>query len=122
MAHGNKVAGKTQRSFYLSHDVVEALRTAAFERRESQSEIVEKALRKEFGVVDRISVINPWTGVWRHIDRSEVTAERLEEMAHFMEDDIREALHRECPDDPAEFFSRYVERVGPERAGEVWFS
>lgn len=122
MARGNQVAGKAQRSFYLPHDVVEALRTAAFERRVSQSEIVEKALRKELGVVDRISVINPWTGVWKHIDRSEITAERLEAMAQLMEDDIREKLHRECPDDPAEFFARYVERVGPERAGEVWFA
>lgn len=122
MAHGNRVEGKVQRSFYLPHDVVEALRTAAFERRVSQSKIVEKALRKELGVVDRISVINPWTGVWRHIDRSEITAERLEAMAQLMEDDIREELHRECLDDPAEFFARYVERVGPERAGEVWFA
>lgn len=122
MARGNKVEGKAQRSFYLPHDVVEALRTEAFERRVSQSEIVEKALRKELGVVDRISVINPWTGVWRHIDRSEITAERLEAMAQLMEDDIREELHRECPNDPAEFFARYAERVGAERAGEVWFS
>lgn len=195
MARGNQVAGKVQRSFYLPHDVVEALRTAAFERRESQSEIVERALRKELGlmttaeriaerfaigsqweledgtrlidvleaeaerqerrdaitiyrfsdgsaivtaeegwwdtlegavaaglVIDPISVINPWTGAWKHIDRSEITAERLETMAQLMEDDIREELHRECPDDPAEFFARYVKRVGPERAGEVWFS
>src|SRR5690606_10307126 len=122
MARGNAVAGKAQRSFYLPHDVVEALRTEAFERRESPREIVERALRKELGVVDRISVINPWTGAWKHIDRSEITAERLEAMAQLMEDDIREELHRECPDDPAEFFARYVERVGPERAGEVWFA
>lgn len=197
MAHGNKVAGKTQRSFYLSHDVVEALRTAAFERRESQSEIVEKALRKELGLMKKveiaviecgngwmspltgwetyvaddatddqilkqaiaevenndfdvmrdtdggacevthyadgrivanitvwplISIINPWSKTLVHINRSEVTAEKLEAMAQLMEDDIREELHRECPDDPAEFFARYVERVGPERAGEVWFA
>ena len=56
MAHGNKVAGKTQRSFYLPHDVVEALRTAAFERRESQSEIVEKALRKELGLMKKVEI------------------------------------------------------------------
>jgi len=69
-----------------------------------------------------ITVINPWSGVWKHIDRNEITAERLEAMAQLMENDIREELHKECPDDPAEFFARYVERVGPERAGEVWFS
>jgi len=50
------------------------------------------------------------------------TAEKLGAMAQLMEDDIREELHQECPDDPAEFFARYVERVGPERAGEVWFA
>jgi len=86
------------------------------------SDITERALRRELGMVDRISVTNPWTGAWIHIEREEITAERLEAMAQLMEDDIREELHRECPDDPAEFFSRYVERVGPERAGEVWCS
>src|SRR5690606_2210907 len=191
------VAGKVQRSFYLPHDVVEALRTAAFERRESQSEIVEKALRRELGLMKKveiaviecgegwtrhltgwemyvaddssdedileqaiaevtdagcdvmrdadggacevthysdgrivanitvwtqIGVINPWTQTLVYISRSEVTVAKLEAMAQLMEDDIREELHRECPDDPAEFFARYVERVGPERAGEVWFS
>jgi len=176
---------------------VEALRTEAFERRVSQSEIVEKALRKELGLMKKIEiaviecgegwmdrrtgwathvaddatdeqileeaiaeveaagydvmrdadggacevthysdgrivanitvwpkigVINPWTQTLVYINRSEVTAERLEAMAQLMEDDIREELHQECPDDPGEFFARYVERVGPERAGEVWFS
>src|SRR5690606_38263378 len=197
MARGHGVAGKVQRSFCLPHDVVEALRTEAFERRVSQSEIVEKALRKELGLMKKveiaviecgngwmspltgwatyvaddatdeqileqaiaevenndfdvmrdadggacevthyadgrivanitvwplISIINPWSKALVHINRSEVTAERLEAMAQLMEDDIREELHQECPDDPAEFFSRYVERVGPERAGEVWFA
>jgi len=56
MARGNAVAGKVQRSFYLPHDVVEALRTEAFERRVSQSEIVEKALRKELGMVRKIDI------------------------------------------------------------------
>jgi len=40
-----------QRSFYLPDEVVEALRTASFELRESQSEIVERAIRKELGLV-----------------------------------------------------------------------
>ena len=69
-----------------------------------------------------ISLVNPWSKALVHINRSEVTAERLEAMAQLMEDDIREELHSECPDAPAEFFARYVERVGPERAGEVWFA
>lgn len=69
-----------------------------------------------------ISIINPWSKALVHINRSEVTAEKLEAMAQLMEDDIREELHREYPDDPGEFFARYVERVGPERAGKVWFA
>lgn len=69
-----------------------------------------------------ISIINPSSQTLVHINRSEVTAEKLEAMAQLMEDDIREELHREYPDDPGEFFARYVERVGPERAGEVWFA
>src|SRR5690606_26903873 len=34
----------------------EALRTEAFERRESQSEIVEKALRKELGLMRKVEI------------------------------------------------------------------
>ena len=116
------VPGKAKKTVHIDDEVARALEIRAAQERVSQSEIIERALRKELGVVDRISVINPWTGEWKHIDRSEITAERLEAMAQLMEDDIREELHRECPDDPAEFFARYVERVGPERAGEVWFA
>src|SRR5690606_16413247 len=116
------VPGKAKKTIHIDDEVARVLEIRAAEERVSQSEIIERALRKELGVVDCISVINPWTGAWKHIDRSEITAERLEAMAQLMEDDIREELHRECPDDPAEFFARYVERVGPERAGEVWFS
>jgi len=193
----NKVAGKRQISTYLPEDVYEALLLRAAREKTTRSEIIERALRKELGMVRKIdiaviecgegwmdrltgwatyvaddatdeqileqaiaeveaagydvmrdadggacevthytdgrivanitvwpliSIINPWTKALVHINRSEVTAERLEAMAQLMEDDIREELHRECPDDPAEFFFRYVERVGPERAGEVWFA
>lgn len=48
-----------------------------------------------------VSVTNPWTGAWVHIERDEVTAEKMDAMAQLMEDDIREELHRECPDDPS---------------------
>ena len=193
----NKVAGKRQISTYLPEDVYEALLLRAAREKTTRSEIIERALRKELGLMKKveiaviecgegwmspltgwetyvadgatdeqileqaiaevenndfdvmrdtdggacevthyadgrivanitvwplISIINPWSKALVHINRSEVTAERLEAMAQLMEDDIREELHQECPDDPAEFFARYVERVGPERAGEVWFS
>jgi len=193
----NKVAGKRQISTYLPEDVYEALLLRAAREKTTRSEIIERALRKELGLMKKveiaviecgegwmdrrtgwathvaddaideqileeaiaeveaagfdvmrdadggacevthysdgrivanitvwpkIGVINPWTQTWVYINRSEVTAEKLEAMAQLMEDDIREELHRECPDDPAEFFARYVERVGPERAGEVWFA
>lgn len=87
MARGNQVAGKVQRSFYLPHDVVEALRTAAFERRVSQSEIVEKALRKELGlmttaerIAERFEVGNRWEleDGTRLLDVLESEAERQE--------------------------------------------
>jgi len=87
MAHGNRVEGKVQRSFYLPHDVVEALRTAAFERRVSQSEIVEKALRKELGVMttaeriaERFEIGSRWEleDGTRLIDVLEDEAERQE--------------------------------------------
>lgn len=116
------VPGKAKKTIHLDDEVARALEIRAAEERVSQAEIVERALRRELSLLDRISVTNPWTGAWIHIEREEITTERLEAMAHHMEDDIREDLHRECPDDPAEFFARYVERVGPERAGEVWCS
>lgn len=43
--------GKVGKYFDLSEDVAEALRTAAFKRRVSQLEIVERALRRELGMV-----------------------------------------------------------------------
>lgn len=116
------VPGKAKKTIHLDDEVARALEIRAAEERVSQAEIVERALRRELSLLDRISVTNPWTGAWIHIEREEITAERLEAMAQLMEDDIREELHREYPDDPGEFFARYVERVGPERAGEVWCS
>ena len=191
------VPGKAKKTIHLDDEVARALEIRAAQERVSQAEIVERALRKELGMVRKIdiaviecgegwmdrltgwatyvaddatdeqileqaiaevenndfdvmrdtdggacevthyadgrivanitiwpliSIINPWSKALVHINRSEVTAERLEAMAQLMEDDIREELHSECPDDPAEFFARYVERVGPERAGEVWFA
>lgn len=69
-----------------------------------------------------IYVANPWTGAWVAIDPADVTPERLEAMAPLMEDDIREELHREFMDDPRGFWAAYVDRVGPDEAGKIWFS
>jgi len=51
-----------------------------------------------------------------------VTPEKLEAMAPLMDDEAREAAHSEHPEDPVAFWRRYVEIVGPEAAGLVWFS
>ena len=193
----NKVAGKRQISTYLPEDVYEALLLRAAREKTTRSEIIERALRKELGMVrkidiaviecgegwmdrltgwatyvaddatdeqileqaiaeveaagydvmrdadggacevihysdgrivvnitvwPKIGVINPWTQTWVHINRSEVTAERLEAMAVFLPDDIREELHRKWMDDPWSFWAAYVERVGPEEAGKLWFA
>lgn len=50
MARGNLVEGKRQTSVHLSEDVYQALRRVSFETEESQSVIIERALRKELGM------------------------------------------------------------------------
>lgn len=70
-----------------------------------------------------LEVINPWSGATVSIEPDDVTEERLEAMATIMDDEIREAIHMEIPPcSPFEFFREYVERVGPEEAGKIWFS
>jgi len=69
-----------------------------------------------------VYVVNPWTGARVSIAPNELTPEKLETMAALMEDDIREELHREYMDDPWGFWAAYVDRVGPEEAGKIWFS
>lgn len=49
-ARGNIPAGKVQRAFYLSRALADALRIEAAKRNESQSAIVERAIRKELGI------------------------------------------------------------------------
>ena len=71
---------------------------------------------------DPIYVTNPWTGALVAIDPADVTPDRLEAMAPLMDDETREVAHSEHPDDPVAFWRRYVEIVGPEAAGRVWFS
>src|SRR5690606_30250696 len=53
---------------------------------------------------------------------SDLTPEKLEAMAPLMRYAAREAAHGEHTDDPVAFWRRYVEIVGPEAAGHVWFS
>lgn len=47
---GNIPAGKVQRAFYLPTELADTLRIEAAKRNESQSSIVEKALRRELGM------------------------------------------------------------------------
>ena len=69
-----------------------------------------------------VCVLNPWTGVQISVTPGDLTPEKLEAMAQLMPDDIREELHREFPDEPFAFWAAYVNRVGPEEAGKLWFS
>lgn len=50
-ARGNVPAGKVQRAFYLPEELANALRIEAAKRNENQSSIVEKALRRELGMM-----------------------------------------------------------------------
>ena len=69
-----------------------------------------------------VDVTNPWSGASVTITRTDVTSERLEALAALMPDDIREELHREYMADRWGFWAAYVDRVGPEEAGRLWFS
>jgi len=71
----------------------------------------------------QIEVINPWSGATVGLTPEDVSQERLDAMAPFMDDEIREELHMElAPCSPYEFFRAYVEKVGEEEAGKIWFS
>jgi len=71
----------------------------------------------------QIEVINPWSGATVRIRPEEVSQDRLDALAQFMDDAIREELHMElAPCSPFEFFRAYVEKVGEEEAGKIWFS
>jgi len=70
-----------------------------------------------------IEVVNPWSGATVGLTPEDVSQERLDAMAPFMDDTIREELHMElAPCSPFEFFRAYVEKVGEEEAGKIWFS
>jgi len=69
-----------------------------------------------------VDVTNPWTGVRVSVTQDDITSERLEALVALMPDDIREKLHSEHPEDPFAFWVAYVNRVGPEEAGKIWFS
>lgn len=71
---------------------------------------------------ETVHVVNPWTGALVSIAPEDLTPEKLEAMAVFLPDDIREELHREYMSDPWSFWAAYVNRVGPEEAGKLWFS
>ena len=71
--------------------------------------------------MEKIHVINPWSKVWVAIDPAEVTQDKLDGMV--LDEEVVEQIHREGDaQTPGEFFRRYVELVGPEKAGSVWFS
>jgi len=61
----NKVAGKRQISTYLPEDVYEALLLRAAREKTTRSEIIERALRKELGLmetlIDVIVTGDTWT-------------------------------------------------------------
>ena len=70
-----------------------------------------------------IEVVNPWSGATVRIRPEEVSQDRLDALAQVMDDTIREELHMElAPCSPFEFFRAYVEKVGEEEAGKIWFS
>jgi len=55
-ARGNVPKGKVQRKFYIAEELADILRIEAAKRNESQSAIVERALRKELGMVRKIDI------------------------------------------------------------------
>lgn len=71
----------------------------------------------------QIELINPWSGATVGLTPEDVSQDRLDALAQVMDDTIREELHMElAPCSPYEFFRAYVEKVGEEEAGKIWFS
>lgn len=74
-------------------------------------------------VKEVVYIANPFTNTWATIAEDEVTEERLNALAVLMDDKIREELHAKlAPCTPWEFWKAYVERVGSDEAGILWFS
>lgn len=70
-----------------------------------------------------ITLVNPWTGRTVDINENDVSQAQLDSIVMLMDDNLREQIHRElAPCSPGEFFARYVELVGPEEGGRLWFS
>ena len=72
---------------------------------------------------DTVTVTNPWTGAQVTTTPEELTQDKLSALAQLMDDQIREAIHSElAPCSNWRFWVAYVERVGPDEAGKLWFS
>ena len=70
-----------------------------------------------------VTVTNPWTGAQVTTTPEELTQDKLSALAQLMDGGIREELHaRLAPCTPWEFWVAYVEKVGPDEAGKLWFS
>lgn len=98
------------------------LRRRAYEAGISVSAALRDVIAEAMDRV-QVDVIHPATGQAVTIDGTMVTAERLEALAAVMDDDVREAIHRQlAPCSPYEFWAEYVRRAGAEEAGRIWFS
>lgn len=66
---------------------------------------------------------NPWSGEMVEVMETEITQDKLDFMATLMDDEIMERIHtfEDC-ETPGAFFRRYVEIVGAEEAGRIWFA
>src|SRR5690606_28353250 len=85
----NKVAGKRQISTYLPEDVYEALLLRAAREKTTRSEIIERALRKELGLMKKVEIavikcgegwMSPLTG-WETYVADGATDEQILEQA-----------------------------------------
>ena len=67
-----------------------------------------------------VSLVNPWSGEEVEIDVTDITQEELDSYAVFMDDDLREELHRElAPCTPGEFLFAWAQRVSTREASRV---
>lgn len=74
------VPGKAKKTIHIDDEVARALEVRAAEERVSQSEIIEKALRKELGImlIDVIATGDSWTELVETI-KAHLTGETEEE-------------------------------------------
>jgi hypothetical protein len=70
-----------------------------------------------------IQLQNPWSGTWKTVTNDDLDDEKWEQMAAWMDDEIRERVSDElAPCSKIKFLCRYADYAGIEATSSIYFS